>query len=130
MKNYKFKYAVKLFALSTLVSAVGGSIAWVASRKLNINFNDALFLAGMFIIVIGCFSLMQGTPSGASLASLGQNNAKSSDNSTLEAISTQYKSPEYAKNFKNDRILKINTKGAVLLLGGIALVVYNVLTTL
>ena len=129
MASNKFKYAVNLLILSALVSAVCASIAWLASKKFNVQFNDAIFYAGMFIIVIGCFSVMQGNPSGASLLSLGQDNAKSSDNPNLEAISGQYKSAEYTKNFKNDRILKINIKGAALLLGGIALVVYNILTT-
>jgi len=129
MVNNKSKYAANLLVLSMLFSAICACIAWLASRKFNIQFNDSIFYAGMFLIVIGCFTLMKGNPSGASLSSLGQDNAKSSDSPNLEAIREQYKSPEYTKNFKNDRILKINLKLAPLLLGGITLVVYNILTT-
>jgi hypothetical protein len=129
MASYKFKYAKNLLVLSTLVSAVSAIIAWLASKKFDIHFNDSIFYAGMFLIVIGCFTLMKGNPSGASLSSLGQDNAKSSDSPNIEAISGQYKSAEYTKNFKNDRILKINLKPAPLLVGGITLVIYNILTT-
>jgi hypothetical protein len=90
-------------------------------------FIDVSFYISIIVIVSGSISMMQGNPPGASISGLGDNNAKSSAFVNLEAIKNQYESADYNKNFKNHSVVKLNIKGAALVLGGAILLLYNIL---
>jgi hypothetical protein len=127
MTDSKLKHSINVLISSVLVSVLCSFIAWLISKKFNMQFSDVLFYISIIVIVSGSLSMMQGNPSGASISGLGDNNAKSSSYVNLEAIKSQYESADYRKNFKRHSVVELKIKGVALVLGGVILLLYNIL---
>ena len=127
MVGYKLKHNINVLISSVLVSVLCSFIAWLISKKFNMQFSDVLFYISIIVIVSGSLSMMKGNPSGASISGLGDNNAKTSAYVNLEAIKSQYESADYHKNFKKHSVVELNIKGVALVLGGVILLLYNIL---
>lgn len=125
MSKFKKTYQKVLFLLicTLAVFGTGVGIAFLITNRWNIYFQDAVFIEGAAIAIVGLLLLMRGGTSGINMRGMGTKYAQNISRQDLDAKQAEQMSAGADKNFTRNTLFSFDFVNIIMLASGSMLVI-------
>jgi hypothetical protein len=123
---------LSILLYGAIFSILSFVISWLLSNKLNINLSSFMSGIGIFIIILGVLTFVNGNPNGmgiGGIAHIGSTQASSQymNYQNLEVTKMERESTKYYKNFMKHNVFKFNGSSLIIILYGIIIYLVSAL---
>jgi Na+(H+)/acetate symporter ActP len=114
-----------LFGL--IVMGLGLLLGYLIATHYGYRLQDALFIIGILLVVIGIFASMKGNPVSMNIGGIGMKNANAISYMELETVRLERERTNYYQNFFKNAVVTFAFSGWTILLGGVFIIVVSIL---
>jgi hypothetical protein len=127
MSKLSIRKTLFFLVCSLILSGVGYFIATLISNQFDLKLQEAMFVEGLIVIIIGALSSIKGNPSGSSIQGFGQGNAQYGSILHLEVTRMERESTNYYKNFLKQSVAEFALSNITIIMCGIFIIILSFL---
>ena len=125
LSKFKKTYQKILFLLlcSLVIYGIGVGIAYLISNNTDFYFQDAVFIEGAAVTIIGLLLIMRGGASGINMKGMGTQYAQNVSRQDLDAKQAEQTTADMDKNLKRDTLFSFSAVDIIILAAGVMMVI-------